>query len=125
MSATTALAKRSVSFDTVHVHEHVVVLGDNPSVSSGLPIALGGKCSTDIMDVDEYEEYERRGSSGTARLLSKADRAKLIRGAHSFMAILKAKREIKRIQRSREESYHEHLMTTGTKEEALVLVKAS
>lgn len=90
-----------MSFDSVHVHEHVVVLGDNPSVSSGLPVALGGRASTDVMDVEEYETFERRGRGGYggARILTKQDRANLIRGTQNFLSIRKAKRELKRIQR--------------------------
>ena len=128
-SVTTPRRKRYVSFHCVHVHEHVVVLGDNPSVSSGLPVALGGQRAihSDIMDIDEYEMYERRhrhggrgggsgGSSGGTRPLSKADRAKLIhesnRGAMAMFAVLWTKRQIKRIQRSREESYRDQLNGT-------------
>ena len=99
--------QRSVSFDSVHVHQHEVVLGDNPSVSSGLPIALGNRSSSDVMDVDEYEQYERRGRS--ARLLTKQDRAELIRGTQTIMAIFKAKRELKRIRKSRDESFQKLL----------------
>ena len=112
-SASPKSSKRSrvVSFDSVHIHEHKVVLGDNPSVSSGLPVALGGRASTDVMDVDEYEEYERRGQGRTARVLSKADRAKIVRGTHTFFALRKAKREVKRIQKSREESFRQHVMS--------------
>lgn len=104
--------RRTVSFDSVHVHEHFVVLGDNPSVSSGLPVALGVHCSTDVMDVDEYEEYERRGK-GT-RVLTKQDRANLIRGTQTFLSILKVKRELKRIKRSREETFKEHFDSNDT-----------
>lgn len=111
---------RSVSFDSVHVHEHFVTLGDNPSVSSGLPVALGGRSCTDVMDIDEYEEYERRGRG--ARVLTKQDRADLIRGTQTFLAIIKAKRELKRIKRSREESCKEQL---GTREKIRTAVKVT
>ena len=94
--------KRSVSFDSVHVHEHTVVLGDNPSVSSGLPIALGERSLTETMDIDEYEEYERRHRG--ANRLSKKDRARLIRQRHTRFSMMKAKRELKQIKKSRLES---------------------
>lgn len=115
--------RKSVSFDSVHVHEHAIVLGDNPAVSSGLPIALGDFYGTDVMGVDEYEAYERRSSGSTstgggapaARILSKHDRARLLRRGdsnHSLLTVLKTKRELSRIKRSREEaakSYREDL----------------
>ena len=104
---------RSVSFNSVHVHEHRVVLGDNPAVSSGLPVALGSLANTDVMNIDEFEEYERRGHGGTARVLSKADRAHLVKGTYTFLSMLKAKREVKRIQKSRLESFREHVMSGG------------
>lgn len=96
---------RKVSFDSVHVHEHSVVLGDNPSVSSGLPVALGERCQTETMDVDDYEAFERSGRQ--ARLLTKEQRAKIGRASRNLVTVLRTKREIKRIQKSREESYRE------------------
>eukprot|EP00977_Amphora_coffeiformis_P029286 scaffold39829_cov206-Amphora_coffeaeformis.AAC.1 len=68
------------------------------------------------MDVDEYEAYERSGRR-QPRVWSKADRDRLIRESSrsrsssggringgAYLARLLAKREVKRIQRSREES---------------------
>ena len=109
MSPVASKRTRTVSFDSVHIHEHVVILGDNPSVSSGLPVALGGRFSTDIMDIEEYEQYERRGRKGGARILTKQDRANLIRGTQTFLSILKAKRELKRIQKSRQVVFQEQI----------------
>lgn len=97
--------KRTVSFDSVHVHEHEVILGDNPSVSSGLPVALGERSYSEVMDVEEYEEYERRGRA--ARILTKQELSKMIRATHNLFVIFKAKRELKRIRKSREESFQQ------------------
>jgi hypothetical protein len=112
--------RKSVSFDSVHVHEHAIVLGDNPSVSSGLPIALGDRYGTDVMGVDEYETYERRGSGGAGpRTLSKHDRARLLRmsggsssgrnNLHSLFSVMKTKRELSRIKRSRETAAKDYM----------------
>lgn len=62
------------------------------------------------MPVTEYEECERRASSGKEpRILSKQERSKLVRGSSggngaSVFRLLLVKRELKRIQKSREES---------------------
>ena len=109
-SSLTTHLRKSVSFDSVQIHQHAIVLGDNPAVSSGLPIALGGRYGTDVMGVDEYEAYERRRSgNGAARIWSKQDRANLLRGTHTPWVALKARRELKRIQKSREEATKDYM----------------
>ena len=112
-SSLTTHLRKSVSFDSVQIHQHAIVLGDNPAVSSGLPIALGGRYGTDVMGVDEYEAYERRRGGGgggtTARIWSKHDRANLLRGTHTPWVALKARRELKRIQKSREEATKDYM----------------
>ena len=48
----------SVSFGTVSIHSHQVILGDNPSVRSGPPLTLDWKpFDTKTVDLDSYERY--------------------------------------------------------------------
>ena len=62
-----------VRFGFVHVHSHPIILGDNPSVSSGAPLALGwtriGEAET--CDVDAYEaSHDSNRPSSTQLKLS-------------------------------------------------------
>lgn len=48
--------ENAVSWGTIEIHSHVIVLGDNPSVSHGPPIALGWeKIDSCELSVDDYE----------------------------------------------------------------------
>ena len=51
------LGEKSVSFATVEIHEHAVIMGDNPSTTHGPPLEIDwveqGHYS---LNVEEYEE---------------------------------------------------------------------
>ena len=50
------LQEFSVSFGTVEIREHGIVLGDNPAVSSGAPITIDwDHFDEDVFELDEYE----------------------------------------------------------------------
>ena len=54
---------RNVSFDAVQIHEHLVLLGDNPGGNSGPPLSLDWKAQACYeLPLDKYEEHrpERR-----------------------------------------------------------------
>ena len=59
LSASSVLSNASsVSFGTVSIHSHQVILGDNPSVRSGPPLTLDWKpFDTKTVDLDSYERY--------------------------------------------------------------------
>jgi len=60
-AAHAAATARSVSFSDVKLHHYQRVLGDNPSVSRGPPIALGNKLLYSTShSIDEYESDGRR-----------------------------------------------------------------
>ena len=55
--------KSSVSFSTISFHEHAMILGDNPSTSSGPSLEIDwSKQSSSVLDLEEYEatRYPRR-----------------------------------------------------------------
>ena len=48
--------QRYVQWDTVTIYTHVMELGDNPCVSSGVPVTIGWKAeSIDTFSVDQVE----------------------------------------------------------------------
>ena len=53
-------SRRSVHFTAVTVHYHATILGDNPSVSCGAPLALGWKrvFTSHYADLRSYEAQE-------------------------------------------------------------------
>jgi hypothetical protein len=47
---------KKVMFDSLVIHEHAVILGDNPSVSSGPPLAISWEAQRSIhLSLDKYE----------------------------------------------------------------------
>eukprot|EP00544_Gedaniella_sp_CCMP2646_P008724 CAMPEP_0202484060 /NCGR_PEP_ID=MMETSP1361-20130828/3206_1 /ASSEMBLY_ACC=CAM_ASM_000849 /TAXON_ID=210615 /ORGANISM="Staurosira complex sp., Strain CCMP2646" /LENGTH=187 /DNA_ID=CAMNT_0049112565 /DNA_START=48 /DNA_END=611 /DNA_ORIENTATION=- len=93
-----------VKFGSVHVISHSVRLGDNPSVSEGLPIALGSKRgSAHFGTVDEFET--QKGKPKPAIKLSKEARNVIIlRNGHSRSSLVMARKQVKDIKLSRLES---------------------
>lgn len=70
---------RSVRFSTVQILEHSRRLGDNPSVSSGPPVALGRRLiSSSTHEVDSYES-SRIPKPKAALVLSRLDRIDLLK----------------------------------------------
>jgi len=61
---------KGVSWGTIEIKTHKVVLGDNPSVSVGPPIGIGWEVvGTQSLPLDEYEEHRpERRNSGTLRM---------------------------------------------------------
>jgi hypothetical protein len=62
-------SKPKVAFDEVEILEFNYILGDNPGVSSGAPIALGDELKSSItLEVDYYEKT--RGKRKSRKKLS-------------------------------------------------------
>eukprot|EP00538_Stauroneis_constricta_P009180 CAMPEP_0119546396 /NCGR_PEP_ID=MMETSP1352-20130426/842_1 /TAXON_ID=265584 /ORGANISM="Stauroneis constricta, Strain CCMP1120" /LENGTH=190 /DNA_ID=CAMNT_0007591099 /DNA_START=63 /DNA_END=635 /DNA_ORIENTATION=- len=64
---------KKVGFDTIEIYEFPYILGDNPSVSAGAPIALGPDLlNYETMELDVYEysqskmRKERKSSSSSS-----------------------------------------------------------
>ena len=48
--------KKKVAFDSLDMHEHAVILGDNPSVSSGPPLSISWEAQASLhLSLDAYE----------------------------------------------------------------------
>ena len=52
-----APVKRNISFASVHIREHERIAGDNPCVTSGVPLSIGwGSIQHKAIDLDLYEK---------------------------------------------------------------------
>jgi hypothetical protein len=59
--STTTIPRRSVAFSHVELHEFKRVIGDSPSVSKGVPIALGPKLERkSVVEINFYEKFRSR-----------------------------------------------------------------
>ena len=100
--------KKRVSFDSVHVHEHRLVLGDNPAVSSGLPVALGRKQGERKVDLERYEQELLDRGKKPARKLTKEQRDVVARNSTSLLlsprSIKKVQDQVDAIKESRQEA---------------------
>jgi hypothetical protein len=93
----------SISFGSVSVHTHPVILGDNPAVSTGLPVtSLGWKAvNSKCFDIDEYE----RMCQGRRTKAENVDREAWLREkGYSIKSFERVEREINEIKVSRRQS---------------------
>lgn len=87
-----------VSFTEVKLCQFERILGDNPSVSSGVPVALGAKLvAEETLTVEEFEESRREAAHAPIRkprVLSKVEREDYLRefgyGRGDLQAAMKA-----------------------------------
>jgi len=64
---------RRVSFSNLDIFSHAVVLGDNPSVSSGPPLSLAWETLEEAhLSVDEYEAYRVGSPRSKSQMLTPA-----------------------------------------------------
>ncbi|GAX23158.1 hypothetical protein FisN_33Lh051 [Fistulifera solaris] len=104
------LTKRSktIRFSTVHIHEHLLVLGDNPAVSRGVPLTLAWEsCYSKVYSIEEYEKRRqpkrRQNSLPSAYTPQQREAIAKLNGS-SKKAIQSAGVHVKEIQQSREEA---------------------
>jgi hypothetical protein len=114
-NSTTLAAKRSVAFSTVAVHVHSRALGDNPSVSSGPPIALGRTVlGTETRTVDEYESFRLNEAPRRSKrdlLLGRIDREDLLKEyGYSRSDFVEAETEVRKLQLQRRASSRKSLL---------------
>jgi len=101
--------RRSVSFSTVSVNVHPVVLGDNPAVSKGLPVTIGHlpiHCSTQEIDRFENDRKELgiRRSKKQMRLSQEKRTMMLLAQGHSEGSFRRVQSEIQAIKQHRQEA---------------------
>ena len=109
-----SMKRRTVSFSTVSVHMHPMVLGDNPSVSGGLPVAMGTKpIHTKVEPLDDFEDQRNivletgvvRPRTKDEMRLSNAEREKLLMEVgHSDGSFRRVMEEIQQIKANRRET---------------------
>ena len=93
-----------VNFGTVHFHIHDLKLGDNPSVSSGLPVCMSWKAyHSEVLDLRAYEE-ERSNQRKRPRRLSKKERDAIVFARHTKTSARLVYDDIRRIKESRRAS---------------------
>jgi hypothetical protein len=82
----------SVSFGSVSIHSHQVILGDNPSVSGGPPLTLDWKAfESTTVDLEAYESYfdeddgnKRRRRTYAELRIPQGRREKIIRESEGY-----------------------------------------
>lgn len=100
--------KRLVSFGFIEFHVFEPDIGDNPSVSGGVPITLSQTATqSSVMDVDVYEQVRRPRRRGRALIIDRRVREELLldRG-FDMKEIAAALREARRLRHQREQSYY-------------------
>lgn len=99
----TAPPKKAVSWSNIVIHHHAVVLGDNPSVSSGPPIALGPDLlHKDSLPVLEYEEGRPPRREKFQMALPRMTREDMLKGEGYGRADFRhVETEIRRVKRCR------------------------
>ena len=59
-SLPTKISRRKVGFGRISIREYPMIVGDNPSVSKGVPISIDWEhLSEDFLDVSHYEELRK------------------------------------------------------------------
>ena len=76
--SSSSVPKPKVGFDEVEILEFNYVLGDNPGVSSGAPIALGADLQNQItLEVDYYEKARGKRKSRKKMTIPVHERAQM------------------------------------------------
>lgn len=99
--------KYSVSFSTLDIYEHVRILGDNPSVSSGPPLSIGWMAVRSVrgMDVSQYEDWRGERRSRAALTVPRQLREEwLLDEGFSRAERAAAIREVMRVKASRSQA---------------------
>lgn len=104
--------RRTVSFDTVTFSSHAVCLGDNPSVSSGPPIAIEWKSfETSEYDVDNYESTKLLPREKAQMLVPKSLREEWLRSnGHTRSEIAQTVKEVQKVKARRRQSSNDGAM---------------
>jgi hypothetical protein len=102
-SLSIASKKSCVSFGDVRVRTHSVTLGDNPAVTTGLPLALDwDHVDSNSYNLEDFEKRKRR--TRVMRIPVEEREARLREMGHSKDSLDEISQEIEKIKTSRRES---------------------
>lgn len=80
-----------VTFTTVEFRTHCIILGDNPSVSSGPPVTIGWKSvESQSLNLSEYEEFREPRREKCDLILPRMTRTQWLRAAGYARSEMKA-----------------------------------
>jgi hypothetical protein len=71
--------RRGITWDTIEIREYARTVGDNPSCSSGPPIAIDWMYSEPLLlPIGEFEEYRPKRRTSFELILGRAERQELL-----------------------------------------------
>ena len=80
LSTLSAPVKRTISFSNVHIREHERIAGDNPCVTSGVPLSIGwGSVQHPPIDLDRYEKSKGPSRDKIEMMVPAAIRKEMLR----------------------------------------------
>jgi hypothetical protein len=103
-SSTPARSKtKTVSFDSIQLNEHYVILGDNPSVSSGPPLTIAWESQAcQHSSVDDYEEERPTRRNKESLVIPRNVREEWLRkSGFARSDMVEAQRNVQKIKRQR------------------------
>ena len=110
---------KRVGFNYIEVKEYPIILGDNPSISDGIPVTIGWKPQKTIMlELEYFELYRPDRKPPKEMKLSSEDRTYLVlMSGSTLQEIGRASMAAKKIQNLRAKSFFhkthwEHLIGT-------------
>lgn len=111
-----AMPEKRVTFSSVVVHSHPVVVGDNPSVTEGVPLMLDWKAE-ETSTFDSLEDYEEEkaaqpsAANTSVRKLEAEERMfRLLSAGASLQDIQKAELLVNKTRQEREDTRQSNLL---------------
>jgi hypothetical protein len=106
------VSTKSVDWKDVQIRTYKIVLGDNPAVSIGPPIAIGWNvCEETILDIESYENYHPYRRCKLDMQLPSSYRFEwLLEEGYSHVELRKAIAEVQAVQAQRLVSFHGTLL---------------
>jgi hypothetical protein len=95
--------KKQVSFDSIEVREHAIILGDNPSVTSGPPLTIAWESHASYcVSVEEYEKARPTRRSKEQMLIPRRVREEWLRHAgYARSHFAETEQSIQKVKRQR------------------------
>jgi len=94
--------KTMVSFRNLEIREYPIIVGDNPSVSSGVPICIDWiYIEGQPQSLEEYEELRHSRRSLSEMKIPATVRAQMLRKTHSLKEVRLAQKESTKIRNQR------------------------